>query len=202
MCDERGQAAVEFGIIGTVFFILSIGLIDAGRGFYQYNALSSVARDAARWGSVIGGTCLQPASASTSDFCNQLGGQSGTVFWSQQGNVPIQGAGTDCPTYSTTPGDYYAVGTYASSSSSTVVGAIAHRFDSDSGSSSVITGSRAPGFDWSQLKACVALLGSGSNPPKPGDTVKVALYYPFKAVGPLLPGGTLPLTASSQFPVE
>src|SRR5579859_1533384 len=135
---ESGQAVVEFGIIGIALLMLTAGLVDVGRAFYQYNAVSAAARYGARWGSVVGGTCTGLRGASTSDWCNQYGTGNAGGFWSTAGNYPLQG-NSDCPQtiiksqlppYSKTP--YYQVSNYTQNTSTTIVGAVAQRFDTDS----------------------------------------------------------------------
>src|SRR5947209_7043762 len=95
---DSGQTIVEFAIIGTVLMMLTIGLVDVGRGFYQYNAVSSASHFGSRWAAVVGGTCIIPGS-STADWCTQQNspnfrvGQVSTGatqnFWQQTGNVPL-----------------------------------------------------------------------------------------------------------------
>lgn len=45
---EDGATAIEFAFIGMVMIILSLGLIEFGRGFYLYNKLSFAVDLAAR----------------------------------------------------------------------------------------------------------------------------------------------------------
>jgi len=51
-----GQALVEFSLAFVVFSVLVFGVIDFGRGIYQYNAVSQAAREIARVTSVHPGT--------------------------------------------------------------------------------------------------------------------------------------------------
>lgn len=44
----RGQSLVEFALIAPLFFLLVIGLFDAGYAVYAYNTVSNAARSAAR----------------------------------------------------------------------------------------------------------------------------------------------------------
>src|SRR5947209_14800197 len=37
--DEHGQAVVEFAIILIALLMMTVGLVDVGRGFYQYNEI-------------------------------------------------------------------------------------------------------------------------------------------------------------------
>ena len=43
---------VEFGLIGTMFFILLVGIMDFGQALFLQEALLERARGAARWGAV------------------------------------------------------------------------------------------------------------------------------------------------------
>lgn len=53
---EFGQSLVELAIILPVFLAMTVGLIDAGRAFYQYNTAAHASREAARFGAVSGGS--------------------------------------------------------------------------------------------------------------------------------------------------
>lgn len=213
---ESGQAMIEMGIYMTVFCIITIGLVDVGRAFYQYNALANAARYASRWGSVVGGNCSSFEQESSiqgaNDWCYQLQSQLNAPFWQQAGNMPLQPGGTYCPSTYGAAGfpiaDYYSASDYITSNTSTIVGAVAERFDTNSGSSSMITGPATPGFDLSQLKVCIQLpynSASTSSFPyvvSPGSRVTVYLYYPFTPVTTLLGHGTINLTASSSYEIE
>jgi TadE-like protein len=215
--SEKGQTVVEFGIIAAILLILTMGLVDVGRAFFQYNAVAAAARYGARWGSVVGGTCSHRSlsvSNSTSDWCNQLGTGSGPVtnpFWTQAGNKPVWGdATTRCPTtYSGADStNSYLASNYTGSSSTTVVGAIVHRFDSSGSSTNLIVGNLTPGIDLSKTRICVELSAASWDPSTstwralPGDIITVYVYYRFFPVGALVPGGNLDLIASGQYQVE
>jgi hypothetical protein len=206
-CEERGQATVELALILIIMLMLSGGLLDVGRGIYEYNALGSAARYAARWGSVVGGQCYKLADygKSTSDWCDQLSNNT-TYFWSQPGNKPLQTGDTSCPDgLDSSFTGFYKVSDYAGTSSTTIVGAIAKRFDSNSSSRSFIVGAATPGFDLSQLKVCIQLPWNSNFSnwnAYPGDTVTVKIYYPFKPVSSLIFGGTVTLTGSSTYNIE
>jgi Flp pilus assembly protein TadG len=202
--SEHGQTVVEMAIIMTVLLLLTLGLVDVGRAFYQYNAVAASARFGARWASVVGGTCANYPTAITGqgDFCSQLSTSVTTPFWQQAGNAPIQGINSSCPSYTSTPSDYYTASTYSTATSTTIVGAVAQRFDSSSTSTSFISGAVTPGMNLSNLHVCISVTSPGSTQPSPGDYVSVSIYYPFTAVGPLFGAATLGLSAQSQFQVE
>lgn len=44
----RGQTLVEFALIVPLFILVTIGIFDAGRAIYTYNALSNAANEALR----------------------------------------------------------------------------------------------------------------------------------------------------------
>src|SRR5579875_2376703 len=196
---EKGQTVIEFGLIAIIMFMLSVGLVDVGRGFFAYNALASGARFGARWGSVMGGTCALPyAVSSSADFCGSSGAGP-TRFWSTAGNTPIQGVNTACPSYTTTPGDYYKIVTYQNTK--TIVGALASKYDSSSSSTGFLSGYVTPGVDLNSVYACIAT-SSTTTVPSVGATISVTVYYPFKPISVLLTNQTLGMTATSQFTVE
>ena len=216
---ESGQTAVEFGIICTVLFMMTVALVDVGRAFFAFNAVSAAARYGARWGSVVGGTCLGPPPlSSSSDWCNQFGTQ-GTDFWStaNNGNLPNQPAGTPCPT-SFDPNfnggsnytGYYSAANFDKTSTSSIVGAVAQRFDTNNGSFNSITGAFTPGFNLQKVKVCIELptvtdskSGTLTWLPGPGQTIKVVVYYRFSVIGPKLLGThDFDLIAASQYDME
>ena len=64
-----GTTIVEFAIVGMVFLLLIIGLMDVARGVWIYNSMSGVAREATRYAIVNGSFSPTPASAKDiSDF--------------------------------------------------------------------------------------------------------------------------------------
>ena len=198
--SEAGQAVVEFGLVLVLIVTMTAGLIDAGLGIYNYNVVSSLARYGARWAAVVGGTCAQIGASSTSDFCVQNGTTTNS-FWAQPGNVPIQGPGVSCPSYASTPADYYSVGSYLGANGTTIAGAVAQHFDSSSSSKGFLNGSIAPGFNLAKLKVCIALSSTNSTPLQ-GDWVTVSVYYPFQPALQLLTKQTFSLSATSTYEVE
>jgi hypothetical protein len=65
---DRGQALVEFSLALCVFLMLLFGVVDLGRGIYQFNGVSQAAREIARVTSVHRGaacppTCTSPETA-------------------------------------------------------------------------------------------------------------------------------------------
>jgi hypothetical protein len=196
---EEGQTVIEFGVVFIIAIILTLGVLDGGRGFYQYNAVSSAARFGARWAGVVGGTCNIPGR-STSDWCSQLGTTSITDFWQQSGTVPLQGNGTLCPSFAANPADYYIVGSFVGSSNTTIVGAMAQHFDSSNSSTSFVRGI-LPGFDLSKMRVCIQTSNTTKDQIR-GDYVLVKVFYHFTPVNFLIGTGGFDLTASSQYVVE
>lgn len=70
--DRRGVAALEFGLIGAVFFTLMLGGIEVGRYFATQQALHNLMGEALRqWQVAIGNTSgVNPASIS--GICSSL----------------------------------------------------------------------------------------------------------------------------------
>jgi hypothetical protein len=214
---ESGQTAVEFGIICLILLMMTAGLIDAGRAFFQYNAVADAARFGARWASVQGGTCNLPGGNPTADWCTQQGLVSSTVnFYAQTGSKPLQGNGVACPSFSSTPADYYKVSDpdndsdndYSSDTDSdpiteqtTVVGAIGQRFDTNSSSTSMVHGSFA-GFDLSNLRVCIATSDSSAASPTGADYVTVVVHYHFTPVSFILAQAGFNLESSSTYEIE
>jgi Flp pilus assembly protein TadG len=54
--DSRGQSLVEFAFASLVFFATIFGTIEFGRGIWQYNMMSDLAQEGARWAAVRGTT--------------------------------------------------------------------------------------------------------------------------------------------------
>jgi len=202
---------IEFALVFSVLSFLTIGLIYFALAFYQYNALSQAARDAARWGSVQGGTCLSKGTDTTADFCDQnTTVAAGYDFWNTAGNQPLQPAtGVSCVDSSGNAqlAYYYSAGSYSGTNNTTIVGTVAHRLDSSTSSSFVSMGSAAPGLNLSKAKVCIELNGSTYATPKwsvqTGDSVAVYVYYPATAgtfLNTLFTPG--PLLSSSRYVVE
>ncbi len=62
MGDDRGQSLVEFAVASTIFFTTILGIIIFGIGVWQYNMVSDLAQEGARWASVHGTTSGSPAA--------------------------------------------------------------------------------------------------------------------------------------------
>lgn len=61
--SHEGQSLVEFALSSVLFFSLVFGIIQFGRAIYQYNTVSNLAQEGARWASVRGGSSSMPATA-------------------------------------------------------------------------------------------------------------------------------------------
>lgn len=205
---ERGQTVVEFALILTILLMLTAGLVDVGRAFYAYNGVASAARNAARWGAVVGGTCALSTASSTSDYCNREGLSGASHFWSIAGNYPKQGWNSYCPGYEASTTSYFYrasdfAATVSGSQETTIVGAVVNRIESNSAGSGSVEGQWIPGFDLSQVYICIdGTSTSAGGPPAHGDFVRVQVTYLFQPVGALLSRAQLNLSASSQFTVE
>src|SRR5580765_7072275 len=54
--DERGQELVEFALASLVFLMTVFGTLQFGVAVWQYNMVSNLAQEGARWASVRGTT--------------------------------------------------------------------------------------------------------------------------------------------------
>ncbi len=58
---EGGQALVEFALVGIVFFLLVFGMVDVGRGVWNYNTLAQATREGTRYAIVHGAASSDPS---------------------------------------------------------------------------------------------------------------------------------------------
>jgi Flp pilus assembly protein TadG len=65
---ERGQALVEFALVGVVFFLLVFGMIDVGRAVWNYNTLSQATREGARYAIVHGARSADPSGPGSAHY--------------------------------------------------------------------------------------------------------------------------------------
>jgi hypothetical protein len=174
---------IEFGLIFSALVLVTVGLVDVGRAFYEYNEVSALARYGSRWAAVVGGTC-SINGGSYSDWCNSSGTTAAAAgFWNTPGNAPLQGVDVACPSYSSAPYDYYSVQSYANTT--TIIGALAQRWDTTPRSYSQSDGNSGPGLDRSLVSVCIATTNTGTGTdktPQLGDGVTITIRYPFKAV--------------------
>lgn len=59
---ERGETLLEFAFASVVFFLVVFGTLEFGHAIWQYNLVSDLAQEGARWASVRGSTSSSPAS--------------------------------------------------------------------------------------------------------------------------------------------
>jgi TadE-like protein len=206
MGDEQGQAMMELGFILLLIIVLTAGVIDVSRGFYQYNAVGAAARYGARWASIVGGLCANPIGGDTSDWCNQFN-QSAQAFWSQPGNAPLQAPGASCPTkYDSSFTGYYLASNYHTTTATTIVGAISQRFDSSEQNSGFVSGNLMSGLILSDLRVCIQLTWDSTRnwwSTQPGDKVVIFVYYPFHPATTLLTLlHTINLVSSSEYRID
>jgi Flp pilus assembly protein TadG len=81
--SQLGQSLVEFALILPILLIVFLGVLDLGRSFYTYIALTNAAREAARY------TAVNNIPASSAKVTQELGAVSGCVG----GTVTFNGAG-------------------------------------------------------------------------------------------------------------
>ena len=99
--DKAGQVLVEFALASLVFFMTIFGTLEFGVAVWQYNMVSDLAQEGARWASVRGTTSSLPSSpAAASDVLTYLQGRS----------VGILGAACPPSCVTTTPGTVGAPG--------------------------------------------------------------------------------------------
>jgi Flp pilus assembly protein TadG len=81
----RGQASAEFAMAAVVFFAIFFGIFEVGRYVYGVNAVTSGAREGARWAAAANN-----APAGQTDACDAtLAGLQSAVRANAQGVGPI-----------------------------------------------------------------------------------------------------------------
>jgi TadE-like protein len=221
---ESGQALVEFAFVATALMIMTVGLADAGRAFFQYNAVSASARYAARWASVEGNTCSEnPSTSGSSDWCNKFN-TTASSFWTQSGNQPLQGRNTPCPKnidYSLLPpmsganSRYYYSDTNAAAANQvttyartpTIVGSVLQKLDTSNSSTNIVKGAITPGFDSSKILVCIWTSEQTSDIAnglydRPGSRIGVNVYYPFTLISNEFTTKSFDLIGSADYGVE
>lgn len=205
MRDEQGQAMIEMGVVLLGLLIFMGATLDFSRCFYQYNLVQAAANYGGRWASVVGGVCGAPSGASTTDWCNQEGTATG-AFWSQRGNVPLQAAGVACPSqYDPSFTGYYIASNFVGTPSTTIVGALARHFDTDSSTWNTIRGSLVPGFNLAALRVCIQLAWNSSTggwAVAAGDKVTVFVYYTYQPATFLGDLHTVHLVGSAGYRID
>lgn len=110
---ERGQALVEFSLVVLIFVVMVMGVLDFGRGIYQFNGVSQASREIARVTSVHRGTACPPNCTSPETLA---------VIGTQKGLVPGLGdpafecigpSGSVKPSSGCVPGDSVRVTIFA-----------------------------------------------------------------------------------------
>ena len=59
---EKGTTIVEFALVAIVFLLLTLGLVDVGRGVWAHHSLTHAAREGARYAIVHGDRSKDPAT--------------------------------------------------------------------------------------------------------------------------------------------
>src|SRR6266849_1712227 len=57
--SRRGATIVEFAVVGSLTFLLLIGLLVVGLGIFRYQQVAHTAREASRWAAVHGSNYAQ-----------------------------------------------------------------------------------------------------------------------------------------------
>ncbi len=60
--DDRGSELLEFAAASVLFFTIIFGTIEFGRAVWQYNMMSDLAQEGARWAAVHGAGSSSPAT--------------------------------------------------------------------------------------------------------------------------------------------
>jgi Flp pilus assembly protein TadG len=58
---QRGQALVEFAVVGIMFFVMVFGMIDLVRAVSNYNTLAQATREGTRYAIVHGSDSVDPS---------------------------------------------------------------------------------------------------------------------------------------------
>lgn len=78
--DQQGVTLVEFALITPIVVLILLGIFDFGRAIYQYNTLSHLAREGARFAIVLN---------------HRDGDTDPNDEWGREGNLPKTYTGTD-----------------------------------------------------------------------------------------------------------
>lgn len=73
---SRGQALVEFALVAPWFFLVLLGIVEAGRFIFYYETLNNATREGARYAIVNGANsfdCTGPPAPTTSSPCDPAG---------------------------------------------------------------------------------------------------------------------------------
>lgn len=73
--DEHGATLIEFALASLLFFMTVFGTIEFGRGVWQYNMMSDLAQEGARWAAVHGAANSSACSTSTQAACRASAAQ-------------------------------------------------------------------------------------------------------------------------------
>jgi Flp pilus assembly protein TadG len=65
---ERGQALVEFGLVGIVFFLFVFAMMDVGRAVWNYNTLAQATREGTRYAIVHGASSSDPSGPGSAHY--------------------------------------------------------------------------------------------------------------------------------------
>jgi len=65
LSDRAGVATLEFALVGGLFFLLIIGIVEVGRGLWTMNALNYAVQQAARCASINATDCSNQTSVQT-----------------------------------------------------------------------------------------------------------------------------------------
>lgn len=73
--DDRGQTLLEFAFTAMIFLLTTLGTIDFARAIWQYNMVSDLAQEGARYAVVHGPNGSSPTSATQANVQTYLEGR-------------------------------------------------------------------------------------------------------------------------------
>lgn len=84
---QRGLAAVEFAMVGTLAMFVLIGTIEISRFFYTWNSMVEATRRGARVAAVTSGTSAAIAAMTAMDVGDLASANVTVTYYDESGNV-------------------------------------------------------------------------------------------------------------------
>ena len=95
--DERGATVLEFGFASVIFFMTIFGTIEFGRAVWQYNMMSDLAQEGARWAVVHGYGNTTSCASATSTQCKASSAQIQSYVQSRSPGITVSVTTTPSP---------------------------------------------------------------------------------------------------------
>ncbi len=86
---ERGETLIEFALALMLFLVMTFGTIEFGRAVWQYNVISDLAQEGARWASVHGITAGGPCSGLEMGGCKATADQVQSYVQARASGIPV-----------------------------------------------------------------------------------------------------------------